>query len=184
MSGRSLDVVLDHEQNLDCLGPQRLRRIIVRSGSLVKQNELNGAMQRRLRNTPAPAPRGSGRRPDHRRRPCVARGFRRSGVSGLASMYPVSDWSCFAPDHYGYQRACDLIVGQTSRGQLDQQCSHAPGRPIPSSVLIPSQTSAGMVGDYGGDGEALISDCRRGCCDPSPLLRNRRRCPKTDGCWT
>jgi hypothetical protein len=34
---RSLDVVLDHEQKLDCLGPQRLRRIIVRSDSLVKQ---------------------------------------------------------------------------------------------------------------------------------------------------
>ena len=26
-------------------------------------------------------------------------------VSGLASMYPVSSWSCFAPDHHGYQRA-------------------------------------------------------------------------------
>jgi hypothetical protein len=33
----SLDVVLDHEQKLDCLGPQRLWRIIVRSDSLVKQ---------------------------------------------------------------------------------------------------------------------------------------------------
>src|SRR5438105_11979918 len=32
-------------------------------------------------------------------RPRVARGFRRSGVSGLASMYPVSDWSllCSGP---------------------------------------------------------------------------------------
>jgi hypothetical protein len=51
-------------------------------------------------------------------------------VSGLASMYPVSDWSCFAPDHHGYQRACGLIIGQTSMGQLGHQCSHAPGRPI------------------------------------------------------
>src|SRR6267143_5252712 len=31
-------------------------------------------------------------------------------VSGLASMYPVSSWSCFAPDHHGYQRACVLIL--------------------------------------------------------------------------
>jgi len=63
-------------------------------------------------------------------RPCVARGFVELAFSGLASMYPVSDWSCFAPDQYGYQRACDLIVGQTSMGQLGHQCSHAPGRPI------------------------------------------------------
>jgi hypothetical protein len=37
-------------------------------------------------------------------------------VGGLASMYPVSSWSCFAPDHHGYQRACDLISGQASIG--------------------------------------------------------------------
>src|ERR1700738_1732791 len=68
-------------------------------------------------------------------RPCVARGFRRAIVSGLASMYPVSDWSCFAPDHHGYQRACDLISGKTD----------------PPSLLILSQTSAGngnRVWDY------------------------------------
>jgi hypothetical protein len=52
------------------------------------------------------------------------------GFSGLASMYPVSDWSCFAPDHHGYQRACDLISGQASTGHSGHQCSHAPGRPI------------------------------------------------------
>src|SRR6202790_5137249 len=51
-------------------------------------------------------------------------------VSGLASMYPVSSWSCFAPDHHGYQRACDLINGQASTGHPGHQCSHAPGRPI------------------------------------------------------
>src|SRR6266853_6603799 len=63
-------------------------------------------------------------------RPCVARGFVELAFSGLASMYPVSDWSCFAPDHYGYQRACDLISGQASTGHSRHQCSHAPGRPI------------------------------------------------------
>jgi hypothetical protein len=44
-------------------------------------------------------------------------------------MYPVSDWSCFAPDHHGYQRACVLINGQASTGHLGHQCSHALGRP-------------------------------------------------------
>src|SRR5258708_19517830 len=51
-------------------------------------------------------------------RPCVARGFVELAFSGLASMYPVSDWSCFAPDQYGYQRACDLINGQASTGAI------------------------------------------------------------------
>ncbi len=50
-------------------------------------------------------------------------------VSGLASMYPVSSWSCSAPDHHGYQRACDLISGQASTGHRGHQCSHALGRP-------------------------------------------------------
>src|SRR3984893_14052487 len=51
-------------------------------------------------------------------------------VSGLASMYPVSSWSCFAPGHHGYQRACVLINGQASTGHQGHQCSHAPERPI------------------------------------------------------
>jgi len=55
--------------------------------------------------------------------------FAELAVSGLASMYPVSDWSCFAPDHHGYQRACDLVNGQTSTGHLGHQCAHALGRP-------------------------------------------------------
>src|ERR1700683_5138059 len=55
--------------------------------------------------------------------------FAELAVSGLASMYPVSDWSCFAPDHHGYQRACDLINGQASTGHQGHQCAHALGRP-------------------------------------------------------
>jgi hypothetical protein len=43
-------------------------------------------------------------------RPCVASGFVDLVVNGLASMYPVSIWSCFAPDHHGYQRACDSLT--------------------------------------------------------------------------
>src|SRR5258705_13849361 len=54
--------------------------------------------------------------------------FRRSGVSGLASMYPVSDWSmCSGPSWY--QRACVLINGQVSTDHSGHQCSHALGRP-------------------------------------------------------
>ena len=37
---------------------------------------------------------------------------------GLASMYPVSPWSSFAPDHHGYQRACDIFSGQASSGAV------------------------------------------------------------------
>jgi len=55
--------------------------------------------------------------------------FAEPAVSGLASMYPVSDWSCFAPDHHGYQRACDLVNGPASTGHLGHQCAHALGRP-------------------------------------------------------
>jgi hypothetical protein len=65
-------------------------------------------------------------------------------VSGLASMYQVSSWSCFAPDHHGYQRACVLISGEASSGPFrGHQCSHAPGRPILYLFLFLSQTSAG-----------------------------------------
>jgi hypothetical protein len=53
-----------------------------------------------------------------------------------------------APDHHGYQRACDLISGQASMGHLGHQCSHAPGRPILHRRLILSQSSAGKSTDY------------------------------------
>jgi hypothetical protein len=50
-------------------------------------------------------------------------------VSGLASMYPASDWGVGAPGHHGHQRARDLISGKASTGHSGHQCSHAPGRP-------------------------------------------------------
>src|SRR5260370_39466958 len=76
-------------------------------------------------------------------RPCVARGFVELAFSGLASMYPVSDWSCFAPDQYGYQRACDLINGQASTGPCGSPGFARAGKTDPPSLLILSQTSAG-----------------------------------------
>ena len=77
--------------------------------------------------------------------------------SGRASQEVSSSWRCTvlhqcirpwigarsAPGHHGYQRACDLISGQASMGQMGHQCSHAPGRPILHLVFILSQTSAG-----------------------------------------
>ena len=58
----------------------------------------------------------------------VQENFDEPAVSGLASMYPASDWS-IAPGHHGYQRACELISGQASAGQMGHQGSQAPGRP-------------------------------------------------------
>src|SRR6202165_3346966 len=69
-------------------------------------------------------------------------------VSGLASMYPVSSWSCFAPDQYGYQRACDLINGQASTGPCGSPVFACAGKTDPPSLLILSQTSAGKGIDY------------------------------------
>src|SRR5450631_2939262 len=58
-------------------------------------------------------------------------------VSGLASMYPVSSWSCFAPDHHGYQRACVLITGQASIGPFGSPVFACAGKTDPPSRLIP-----------------------------------------------
>src|ERR1700682_183059 len=74
--------------------------------------------------------------------------FAELAVSGLASMYPVLDWSCFAPDHHGYQRACDLVNGQASTGHLGHQCAHALGRPnlhLVSSSRRPRQETVDRV---------------------------------------
>src|ERR1700738_999401 len=58
-------------------------------------------------------------------------------VSGLASMYPVSSWSCFAPDHHGYQRACVLISRQASTGPFGSPVFACAGKTDPPSLLIP-----------------------------------------------
>ena len=77
-------------------------------------------------------------------RPRVARGFRRSGSCGLASMYPASGWSvlCSGPSWISARMRSDSRSG-LDRGHLGHQCSHAPGRPILHPRLILSQTSAG-----------------------------------------
>src|SRR5882672_4610355 len=69
--------------------------------------------------------------------------FAELAVSGLASMYPVSDWSCFAPGHHGYQRACVLISGQASIGPFGSPVFARARKTEPPSRLILSQTSAG-----------------------------------------
>src|ERR1700730_2387966 len=55
----------------------------------------------------------------------------------LASMYPVSSWSCCAPDHHGYQRACVLISGQASTGPFGSPVFACAGKTDPPSLLIP-----------------------------------------------
>src|SRR6266568_6738350 len=72
--------------------------------------------------------------------PCVARRFRRIGGGGLASMYPVSSWSCFAPGHHGYQRACVLISGQASIGPFGSPVFARARKTDPPFCLVLSQT--------------------------------------------
>jgi len=45
--------------------------------------------------------------------------------------------------HHGYQRACDLISGQTSTGPFASPVFACAGKTEPPSCLILSQTSAG-----------------------------------------
>jgi hypothetical protein len=66
-------------------------------------------------------------------------------VSGLASMYPVSDWSmCSGPSWISARTRSHYRTGLNG-GHLGHQCSHAPGRPILHRRLILSQTSAGSL---------------------------------------
>jgi hypothetical protein len=69
---------------------------------------------------------------------------RRSG--GKRSCINVSGlWlELFAPDHHGYQRACDLISGQASTGPSGSPGFACAGKTDPPSLLILSQTSAGL----------------------------------------
>src|SRR6202047_4835326 len=70
-------------------------------------------------------------------------------VSGLASMYPVSSWSCFAPDHHGYQRACVLISREASSGPFGSPvfaCADAaPADPVARRSWSPQTSSSGAA---------------------------------------
>src|SRR5437660_3849392 len=59
--------------------------------------------------------------------------FRQPGRCGLASMYPASDWSVFAPGHHGYQRAFELISGQASNGPFGSPVFACAGKTDPPS---------------------------------------------------
>jgi hypothetical protein len=79
-------------------------------------------------------------------RPCGARGFRRSGKCGLASMYPVSDWSSsWLPTHHGYQRAHDVISGQASTGLLGSPVFACAGKTDPPSSSHPLADLGGKL---------------------------------------
>lgn len=113
-------------------------------------------------------------------RPCVARGFRRSG--GCAVLHqcirPLIG-ACRAPGHHGYQRACDLISGQASTGPFGSPVFASAGKTDPPSRLILSQTSAGKGWGYVIDRSSSCagSFVRAGEAVPSsrPALVPRRR---------
>ena len=58
---------------------------------------------------------------------------------GLASMYPVSPWSSFAPDHHGYQRACDVVSGQASTGPFGPPVFACAGKTDPPLLVSSSR---------------------------------------------
>ena len=98
-------------------------------------------------------------------------------------MYPASDWSCFAPDHHGYQRACDLINGQASTGP-GHQFSHAPGRPnlhLVSSSRRPRQVkrinlaTSSLAAHFSASvAVGVESGIKRSCSLPDPSSWPRR----------
>src|SRR5271169_6864935 len=62
-------------------------------------------------------------------RPCVARVFVELAVSGLASMYPTSDWSGVLLAIMDISARAISLADRPQPGHLGHQCSHAPGRP-------------------------------------------------------
>src|ERR1700757_444763 len=64
---------------------------------------------------------------------------------GLASMYPVSPWSSFAPDHHGYQRACDIFSGQASTGPFGSPVFACAGKTDPPSSSHPLADLGGQT---------------------------------------
>jgi len=76
---------------------------------------------------------------------------------GLASMYPVSPWSSFAPDHHGYQRACDIFSGQASTGPFGSPVFACAGKTDPPSSSHPLADLGGGVVDYVIDSLLLTS---------------------------
>src|SRR5882724_1980178 len=69
--------------------------------------------------------------------------FRRSGVSGLASMYPVSDWNslCAGPSWISARMRSHYRTGLI--GPFGSPVFACAGKTDPPSLLILSQTSAG-----------------------------------------
>src|SRR4029077_1188288 len=77
-------------------------------------------------------------------RPCVARGFRRSGGRAvLHQCIRLLIGACCAPSHHGYQRACGLISGPASNGPFGSPVFACAGKTDPPSRLI-------LLADLGG----------------------------------
>jgi hypothetical protein len=64
-------------------------------------------------------------------------------LNRLMSVLDVALELIVAPDHHGYQRACDVINGQASNGPNGSPVFACAGKTAPPSRLILSQTSVG-----------------------------------------
>ena len=85
------------------------------------------------------------------------------GTLGLAPMYSAYLRSvCKAPDHHGYERAFDLISGQTSKGYSDPQYSIAPVRPVLHCVGLHSRRPRRERVSGGHEAASMIFPCSVG----------------------
>ena len=84
--------------------------------------------------------------------------FRQPGRCGLASMYPVSDWSvlCSGPSWISARVRSHYRTG-LDRGHSGHQCSHALGRP--NLHLVSSSRRPRRVGIWLGHRSFLTSRC-------------------------
>src|ERR1700737_3834401 len=82
-------------------------------------------------------------------RPCVARGFVELASAVLHQCIRPLIGAC-APGHHGYQRACDLISGQASKGPNGSPVFACAGKTDPPSSSHP-------LADLGGQGMLVTS---------------------------
>src|SRR3984893_14014456 len=83
-------------------------------------------------------------------RPRVARGFVNLADAVLHQCIRPLIGACCAPDHHGYQRACELISGQASNGPFGSPVFACAGKTDPPSSSHP-------LADLGGQGMLVTS---------------------------
>ena len=106
--------------------------------------------------------------------------FPRSGGCGLASMYPVSDWSTlWLPTIMDISARAISLPDRPRLGQTGHQCSHAPGRPIlhlvSSSRRPRRETGCGTTSLIAPHLVQFLCSCRGVVPSSRPALVRRRR---------